>query len=217
MYAMLCTRPDVALAISLTNRYQSNPGMPHWTAVKNILKYLCKTKDMFLVYGGDSSKGLNVTGYVDASFDTDRDDSKSQTGWVFLINGGAVSWKSAKQTVVAQSTMEAEYMAASDASNEGVWLRKFLLELGVFPNASSPMTILCDNTAAIANCKEPRSHPATKHIDRRFHVIRDYIRDGKVKVCKVHTDDNAADPLTKPLPKEKHEQHRNVMGVSSLD
>ena len=82
MYAMLCTRPNVNLAISLVGRYQSDPGMEHWTAVKNILKYLKRTKDMFLVYGGD--KELVVNGYVDASFDTDSDDSKSQTGYVFF-------------------------------------------------------------------------------------------------------------------------------------
>ena len=81
MYAMLCTRPDVCLAISLAGGYQSNPRVEHWTAVKNILKYLKRTKDMFLIYGGD--KELVVNGYVDASFDTDPDDSKSQTRYVF--------------------------------------------------------------------------------------------------------------------------------------
>ena len=90
MYAMLSTRPDVALALSLTSRFQSNPGRSHWTAVKNILKYLRRTKDMFLVYGGCEEE-LAVKGYVDASFDTDPDDSKSQTGYVFMVNGGAVS------------------------------------------------------------------------------------------------------------------------------
>ena len=90
MYAMLCTRPDVCLAISLAGRYQSNPGVDHWTAVKNILKYLKRTKDMFLVYGGD--KELVVNGYINASFDADPDYSKSQTRYVFILNGGAVSW-----------------------------------------------------------------------------------------------------------------------------
>ena len=94
MYAMLCTRPDVCLAISLVGSYQSNPGMDHWTTVKNILKYLKRTRDIFLVYGGD--KELVVKGYVDASFDTDPDDSKSQTGCVFILNGGALSWCSSK-------------------------------------------------------------------------------------------------------------------------
>ena len=96
MYEMLCTRPDVCLAISLAGRYQSNPGEGHWTAVKNIPKYVKRTKDMFLVYGGEED--LVVNGYVDASFDTDPDDSKSQTGYVFTLNGGAVSWCSSKQS-----------------------------------------------------------------------------------------------------------------------
>ena len=118
MYAMLCTRYDVCLAISIVGRYQSDPGVDHWIAAKNILKYLKRTKDMFLVYGGD--KELFVNGYVDASFDTDPDDSKLQTGYVFILNGAAVSWCSSKQSVVAGSTCEAEYIAASEAANEGV-------------------------------------------------------------------------------------------------
>ena len=111
MYAMLCTRPDVCLAISLAGRYQSNLVVDHWTAVKNILKYLKRTKDMFLIYGGD--KELVVNGYVDASFDTDPDDSKAQIGYIFILNGGAVSWCSSKLSVMAGSTCEADYIAAS--------------------------------------------------------------------------------------------------------
>ena len=94
----------MCLAISLAGRYQSNLGVDHWTAVKTILKYLKRTKDMFLVYGGE--KEIIVNGYVDASFDTDPDDSKSQTGYVFILYGGAVNWCSSKQRVVAGSTCE---------------------------------------------------------------------------------------------------------------
>ena len=94
MYAMICTRPDVSYALSVTSRYQSDPGHDHWTAVKNILKYLKRTKDMFLVYGGDEE--LVVKGYTDASFVTDPDDFRSQSGFVYTLNGGAVSWKSSK-------------------------------------------------------------------------------------------------------------------------
>ena len=106
MYAMLCTRPDVLYALSVTSRYQSDPGESHWIAVKNILKYLRKTKDVFLVYGGEEE--LVVNGYTDASFQTDKDDFRSQSGFVFCLNGGAVSWKSSKQETVADSTTEAE-------------------------------------------------------------------------------------------------------------
>ncbi|KAK9034776.1 hypothetical protein V6N11_076833 [Hibiscus sabdariffa] len=94
MYAMICTRPDVSYSLSMTSRYQANPGEGHWTTVKNILKYLRRTKDVFLVYGGEEE--LGIKGYTDASFQTDKDDSRSQSGFVFCLNGGVVSWKSSK-------------------------------------------------------------------------------------------------------------------------
>ena len=97
MYAILCTRPDVAYALGIVNRFQSNPGEEHWKAVKNILKYI-RTKDVFLIYEGSE---LKLEGYIDSSFQSDLDDSKSISGYVFTINGGAVSWKSFKQQTVA--------------------------------------------------------------------------------------------------------------------
>ncbi|XP_071678685.1 secreted RxLR effector protein 161-like [Lolium perenne] len=103
--------------------------MPLWTTVKTIFKYLRRTKDMFLVYGGDDE--LSVRGYTDASYLTDYDDSRSQSGYVFVMNGGAVSWKSSKQDTVAASTTEAEYIAAFEAAKEAVWIRNFLMDLGV--------------------------------------------------------------------------------------
>jgi hypothetical protein len=94
MYDMLCTRPDVSYALSMTSRYQKDPGEDHWTAVKNILKYLRRTKDLILIYGDEEH--LEVTGYHDASFQTIHDDSKSQTGYMYMFNGGVVCWKSSK-------------------------------------------------------------------------------------------------------------------------
>ncbi|KAK1651931.1 hypothetical protein QYE76_069736 [Lolium multiflorum] len=185
-------------------------GMEHWTAVKNILKYLKRTKDMFLCYGGDQE--LVVTSYTDASWNTDPDDSKSQSGYVFILNGAAVSWASSKQCTVAKSSTESEYIAASEAS-EAVWMKRFIVELGVVPSALDPFVIYCDNMGAIANAQEPRSHKRLKHIKLRYHSIREYIEDGEVKICKVHTDLNVADPLTKALPRAKHDQHQNAMGV----
>jgi hypothetical protein len=151
--------------------------MSHWNVVKGILKYLRNTKDMDLVYGGNE-EDLSIKGYVDASFDNDPDDSKSQTGYVFMLNGGAVSWKSCKQDVVDQSIMESEYMAASKAASEGVQQCKFVIELGVFSSMGDPVDILCDNTAAIANTKDLRNHSVVKHILQHYHVIRDYVKDG---------------------------------------
>jgi hypothetical protein len=148
---------------------------------------------MLLVYGGEEE--LVVTGYTDASFQTNQDDSKS--GYVFTINSGVVSWKSSKHETVADSTTEAEYIAASKATKEDVWIRKFLSELGVFPSVSSPLDLCCNNNGAIAQAKEPRNHQKNKHVLRKFHLIQEIIRRGDIKICKVHTDLNIADPLTK--------------------
>ena len=199
MYATLCTRPDVSYALSITSRYQSDPGESHWTAVKNILKYLRRSKDMFLVYGG-LEDDLVVNGYTDASFQSDKDDFLSQSGYVFCLNGVAVSWKSSKQSIVADLTTEAEYIAASDAAKEAVWIKKFITNLEVVPSITNPVDIYCDNNGAIAQEKEPRSHQRSKHILRRYHLIRENIERGDVKICRVPTDDNVVDPLTKPPP-----------------
>ena len=174
MYAMLCTRIDVSCALSTCSRYQSDPGEQHWTAVKNILKYLKRTKDMFLVYGGEDE--LTVRGYSDASFQTDNDDFRSQSGYVFCLNGAAVSWKSSKQSTVADSTMEAEYIALSDAAKEAVWIKKFVSKLEVVPSIADPVELYCDNNGAIAQAKEPRSHQRSKHILGRFHLIREIVQ-----------------------------------------
>ena len=135
---------------------------------------------MFLIYGGD--KELIINGYVDASFDTDPGDSKLQTEYVFTLNGRAVSWCSSKQSVVAGSMCEAEYIAASEAANEGVWMKEFISDLGVIPSAPGPMKIFCDNTGAIALAKESRFHKRTKHIKRRFNFIRHQAVEGNIEI-----------------------------------
>jgi hypothetical protein len=155
MYAMLCTGPYVSYALSATSRYQSNYGEAHWTIVKNILKCLRRTKEAFLMFGGEEK--LIVTGYNDASFQIDADDSKSQSDFVFCLNRGVVSWKSPKQNIVADSMMEAEYIATSEAAKEVVCIRNFVFELGVVPSASNPMNLYCDNSGAIAQANEPRA------------------------------------------------------------
>ncbi|KAD3640064.1 hypothetical protein E3N88_29287 [Mikania micrantha] len=170
MYAMLCTRPDVSFALSITSRYQQNPGESHWAAVKNILKYLRRTKDMFLIYGGMEEE-LTVKCYTDASFQTDRDDSRSQSGYVFTLNGGAITWRSSKKSVVAQSTTESEYIAASKAAKEAAWMKKFMTDLGVVPSIRKPIEILCDNTGTISQTKEPRSHHRSKQYSDSFTTL----------------------------------------------
>jgi hypothetical protein len=166
MLRLLGPSSDIAYALSVASRYQSNLGEAHWVAAKNILKYFTRTKDKLLVYGGEEE--LVVNGYTDASFQTDKDDFRSQSGFVFCLNVGAVSGKSSKQEIVADSTMEALYIAASKAAKEVVWIRNFISELGVVPSVSSPMDLFCDNSGAIAQAKEPRSHQKSKHVLRRI-------------------------------------------------
>ncbi|XP_070026657.1 secreted RxLR effector protein 161-like [Nicotiana sylvestris] len=173
MYTMTCARPDVAYALIVTSRYQTNPGEEHWKAVKTILKYLRRTKDQFLIYGDYE---LKLEGYTDASFSSDRDDNNSISGYVFTLNCGAVSWKSSKQATVADSVTEAEFITASEYAKEAVYIKKFLTELGVVPSIEGAIQLLCDNTGDIAQAKEPKSHQKSKHVLRRYHLIREIIK-----------------------------------------
>ncbi|GJT11916.1 retrotransposon protein, putative, ty1-copia subclass [Tanacetum coccineum] len=213
MYAVRCTRPDVAFAQNLTSRFQQNPGELHWTAVKNILKYLRNTKDMFLVYGGNPSTELRVECYCDAGFETDRDDTKSQTGYVFVLNGGAVDWKSSKQSTTAMSATESEYIAASEAVMEAVWIRKFISGLGIVPTINEPLNMYYDNSAVVYYANEPGIQRGARHYHRRYHYVRECVVLGEIRILKVHTDNNLADPFTKVLSNRKLTQHARGMGL----
>ncbi|GJT23467.1 retrotransposon protein, putative, ty1-copia subclass [Tanacetum coccineum] len=141
-----------------------NPGEIHWIAIKTILKYLRNTKDMVPVYGVKPKDELKVTCYADASFQTDKDDTKSQTGYVFVLNGGAVDWKSAKQITTAMYSIEAKYIATAEASMEAVWMKKFIDGLGgVMPSNKRPMEMLCDNESALAIASYLKILKGAKH------------------------------------------------------
>ncbi|GJY45208.1 hypothetical protein Tco_0433421 [Tanacetum coccineum] len=137
MYVVRCTRLDVAFAQNLTSRIQQNSGECHWIVVKNILKYLRNTKDVFIVYGGDLKRKLKVTCSTDTGFETDKDNRKSQMGYVFVLNGGVVDRKSESSTVM--SSIKAEYIVAFEASMQAVWIRKFIFRLRVIPTNKEPM------------------------------------------------------------------------------
>jgi hypothetical protein len=156
MYAMISTRPDVSYALSVASRHQTDLGESHWTMVKNDIKCFRRTKDMFLVYGGEDE--LFVNGYTIASFQIDPNNSNLQSGFLCTVNSGVVSWKSSKKEIVADSITEAEYITTSESAKEGVWIRKFLNELCVFPNAFNLLNLYCDNNGAIAQAKELRNH-----------------------------------------------------------
>ena len=147
MYTMTCTRPDVAYSLGVVSIYQSDPGQNHWKIVKNILKYLRNTKDQWLVYG---ESDLKLVGYTDSSFQSNNDDSKSVSGYIFTLNGGAICWKSSKQKTVADSVCEAEYVTTSDAVKEAIWIWKFITELEAAPSLDSQVLLYYDSTGAIA-------------------------------------------------------------------
>ncbi|GJX46691.1 putative reverse transcriptase domain-containing protein [Tanacetum coccineum] len=153
----------------------------HWVAVKHILKYLRNTRDMFLVYGGKPDTELNVTGFCDASWQLD--------------------WKSKKQTTIAMSTTQAEYTAALEAAMEAVWVRKFVGDLGVMPSIKKPINMYCDNSTAIIFANDSRVMKGARHFLRRYHYVREQVKSGEIKILKVHTNDNLADPFTKALPR----------------
>ncbi|GJU06929.1 hypothetical protein Tco_1123359, partial [Tanacetum coccineum] len=191
----------------------ANPGESHWTVMKTILKYLRNTKDMFLVYDGNPEAELRVECYCDAGFETDRDDRKSQTGYVFVLNEGAVDWKSSKHSTTAMSAIEAECIAASEATMEAVWIRKFISGLGIVPTINEPIRMFCDNSAALHFANEPGVQKGARHYHRRYHYVRESIELGEIKFLKVHTYDNLADPFTKALSNKKLTQHARSMGL----
>nr|GEV82138.1 hypothetical protein [Tanacetum cinerariifolium] len=162
---------------------------------------------------GNSDAELQVKCYCDARFKIDRDDMKSQTGYVFTLNGGAVVLKSSKQSTTAQHAAEAEHIAAAEAVKEAVWIRKFVDELGVVPSNNYPIEINCDNTSAISMVKEPGIMKRARHFQRKFHYVRECVETGKIKMVIVHTDDNLADPFTKALAGPKLTLHARSMGL----
>ena len=159
------------------------------------------------------SEDLIPIGYTDSDFQSDLDFRKSTSGCVFTLGGGAITWRSVKQSCIADSTMEAEYVAACEAAKEAVWLKKFLSDLGVMRMEQVPITLFCDNSGAVAQSKDPRNHKKGKHIERKYHIIRDIIARGDVVVAKIESASNLADPFTKALPQRTFESHLEGMGV----
>ncbi|GJV20761.1 retrotransposon protein, putative, ty1-copia subclass [Tanacetum coccineum] len=213
IYVVRCTRLDVVFAQNITSQFQQNPGELHYTTVKNILKYLRNTKDMFLVYGGDMKRELRVSFYTDDGYLTEADDLKSQAGYVFVLNRGVVDWKSTKQSIFATSSTDDEYIAAFDASNEAVWIQKFIFGLSVIPIIEEPINMYCDNTGPIAIVKDHGVTKGARHFRAKVHYLRETIEMGDVRIEKVDTNDNLADPFTKALAFPKHSELTKKIGM----
>jgi hypothetical protein len=139
---------------------------------------------------------------------------KSTTGYVFLAANGAITWRSSKQPVTAQSSTEAEYIALWEAGKEASWLRNLYRELRL--TQQHPTKITCDNTGAVAIAKNPIFHKRTKHIDSRFHWVREKVQAGRFEAEICRTEEQTADVLTKALPRPKHERHTKEMGLSPV-
>jgi hypothetical protein len=213
MYAMVCTRPDIAQAVGVLSRFMANPGRVHWDAVKRVFRYLRGTSDYSICYHGNSSgtpHSVCIRGFVDSDWAGDVDSRRSTSAYVFTMFGGAISWMSKRQPVVALSTTEAEYMAATHACKEAIWLRRLCSDIGV---DAGKITISCDSQSAICLAKNPTFHARTKHIDVQFHFVRDMVEDGKVNLEKVDTAKNVADALTKPVGTEKFRWCSESMGL----
>jgi hypothetical protein len=203
------TRPDIAYAVGIVSRYMEEPRASHWAAVKQILRYLAGTVQFGCVYKRQGSTEL--VGYSDSDLAGDVDDRKSTSGCVFLLGSSLVTWASQKQRVVALSSCEAEYIASANAACQGIWLSRLLGEL---LNIQAPtVKLLVDNKSAIALSKNPVHHDRSKHIDTRFHFIRDCVDKGEVDVDHVGTRDQLADILTKALGRVRFLELRQQLGV----
>nr|GEV29348.1 putative retrotransposon protein [Tanacetum cinerariifolium] len=154
-----------------------------------------------------------IQGYTNAGYLTDADDLKTQTGYVFILNGGVVDWKSAKQGIFSTSSTKAEYIAAFDASKEAVWVRIFISGLGAVPTIEEPISMYCDNTRAIAIANESGITKVARHFCAKVHYLREVIEYGDIKLEKVHTYNNLADPFTKALAFPKHFEHTRNIGM----
>ena len=210
MYAMVCTRPDIAHAVGVVSRFLSNPGKEHWAAVKWILRYLRGTSKLCLCFGNNKPM---LNGYTDSDMAGDIDSRKSTSGYLMEFAGGAVAWQSKLQKCVALSTTEAEFIAITEACKEILWLKKFLQELGM---TQEKYVLHCDSQSAIHLSKNSTFHSRSKHIDVRYHWIRDVLESKSLLLEKIHTEDNPSDMMTKSVSKNKLEEFRTLTGLVDI-
>ena len=211
MHAMLFTRPDFCYTVGMFSRYQMNLGIGQWNQIKHALRYVQATLYYSLCF---NQKDLQLQGYTDADWQGDLDDRKSTSGYLFTLAGGAISWSSKKQDLVALSSMEAEYIVASEVVKEAVWLKEFLSTLKIVGSASKPVVVYCDNQAAIKVFRYPKFHSKIKHIEGRYHYIRCVINILKsVSLEFLPSTDMVVDPLTKSLSQVVFGKHVQAMGL----
>jgi hypothetical protein len=212
MYAMTCTRPDIAYSVSKLSRFLCNPGNSHWQAAKRVLRYLKGTPTHGITYRRGHGRPILV-GYADADHAMGCS-AKSTSGYVFLSGGAAISWRSKLQSIVALSTAEAEYVSLAEASSECVWLRKLLEDLNA-PQTHAT-TIHEDNQSCIALTKNDEFHFRTKHIAVKYHFTRSLIENNSLKVTYCSTDKMLADNFTKSLASPKFIADIKEIGMTAV-
>ena len=166
-----------------------------------------------LVYKKIEDQDFEIKAYADASYKSDMDDLKSTSGYIFVLAGGAISWKTAKQSLTATSTFQAEYIAIFEATGHALWLKNFVSQLKLVESVEKPMIIYCDNASAVFFSKNNKRSSGSKNIDVKYFAVRESVRDGEIEVVKIGTKDQLADPLTKALPVSTFIEHINTMGV----
>ena len=214
MYLMICTRPDLAFAVGKLSQYSESPKEHHWTAVKRVLRYIKGTDNFGILFNG--SEPRSVTGFSDADWGGCQVSGRSTSGNVFLVSGGAVSWRSKKQTCVALSTCESEYIATCLASKEAVWLARLLSDIK-YTDGVSPVATGVDNNGAIDTAYNGSVNRRNKHIDLVYHYVRDCTLNNKIKIKHCDTASQPADIFTKPLDRVKFEKFRAMQGIQAAD
>lgn len=192
MYALFCTHPDIAFIVGVLDRYLSDPGMKHWKAAKCAIRYLKRTKDYGLIYRRSNS--LEVIGFSDSNFGGCEDSRRSTSGYIFMLAGGAISWKSAKQTLKASSTMAAEFIACYEASHHGIWLRNFVTRLRVVNDIDKPLKIYRNNNSVVLYSNKNMSSTKSKFVDIKFLVVKEKVQDRQISIKHIGTNSMLADP-----------------------
>ncbi|KAM1223589.1 hypothetical protein ACFX2G_043549 [Malus domestica] len=208
---LTATRPDIMYAASLLARYMHCPTNKHYGTAKRVLRYVRGTLDYGLKY--EKGKKTVLIGFCDSDWGGSLEDSKSTSGYAFSFGSGVFSWASVKQHCVALSTAEAEYISASKATAQAIWLRFVLEDFGELQVDATPLQ--CDNTSAISISNNPVFHQKTKHIDRRYHFIKDALQQGIIDLVYCPTKEQVADIFTKALPKDRFNYLRDKLGVIS--
>jgi len=210
---LTATRPDLMYAASLLSRFMTGPTKIHMGAAKRILRYMQGTLSYGIEYVRDQS--VTLIGFCDADWAGSEDDNRSTSGYAFSFGIGVFSWSSMKQNTVALSTAEAEYVSASEATAQAIWLRFVLDDLGEMQAEATPL--FCDNMSAISMARNPIFHQRTRHINRKYHFIREALQEGVINIQFCRSEEQLADIFTKALPKDRFKHQKLKLGVKPVN